>query len=90
MIYAREWECSSFRGRPFDSSHELSRLGSGSPRLGSQNDGNGDIWTSTNGGLTWIDHTPHSPGASASWGAVASNADGDHLVAIARSAIWIN
>jgi hypothetical protein len=58
--------------------------------VGVANDGNGDIWASTNGGLTWIDQTPHSPGASASWAAVASNADGDHLVAIARGAIWIN
>jgi hypothetical protein len=53
-------------------------------------DNGGDIWVSTNGGLTWTDQTIGNPGASALWEAIASNAAGDHLVAVARGAIWIN
>jgi hypothetical protein len=51
---------------------------------------NGDIWTSTDGGLTWTDRTTSDLAASGPWRAVASNAAGDHLVAIGGGAIWIN
>jgi hypothetical protein len=57
--------------------------------VGVGNDGNGDIWTSTNGGLTWIDQTTHIPRVDGAWVAVASNADGNHVVAVAHGAIWI-
>jgi hypothetical protein len=50
----------------------------------------GEIWTSTNGGVTWTDLTAENAAASARWDAVASNAAGDHLVAIGRGAIWTN
>lgn len=51
---------------------------------------NGEIWTSTDGGLTWTDQTTGNPAASGQWEAVASNAAGDHLVAMGPGAIWIN
>lgn len=58
--------------------------------VGFGNDGHGDIWTSTNGGLTWVDQAAHLPPNGGGWGAVASNAAGDHRVAVARGAIWID
>jgi hypothetical protein len=54
------------------------------------NGNDGEIWTSTNGGLSWTDQTTGNPAASGFWEAVASNAAGDHLVAIGQGAIWIN
>ena len=50
----------------------------------------GEIWTSTNGGLTWTDQTTGNPAASGQWVAVASNGAGDHLVAMGPGALWIN
>jgi hypothetical protein len=48
----------------------------------------GDVWTSTNGGLTWTDRTAGNQAASGPWDAVTSNAAGDHVVAIGRGAIY--
>jgi hypothetical protein len=49
---------------------------------------NGDVWTSINGGLTWTDQTTGNQAAGGPWDAVASNAAGDHVVAIGRGAFW--
>ena len=50
----------------------------------------GDVWTSANGGLTWTDQTTGNPAASGQWRAVASNAAGDHAIAVGIGAIWTN
>jgi hypothetical protein len=54
----------------------------------------GDIWTSTDGGLTWTDQTPSGAAHDQSWTSVASDATGMNLVAASQgsvatgSAIW--
>jgi hypothetical protein len=47
----------------------------------------GDIWTSTDSGVTWIDRTPTGPVHNASWTSVASDSSGMNLVAVG-SDIW--
>jgi hypothetical protein len=51
---------------------------------------NSHVWTSTNGGRTWTDQSAANQTASGALTAVASNAAGDHLVAIGRGVIWVN
>jgi photosystem II stability/assembly factor-like uncharacterized protein len=50
----------------------------------------GDVWTSADGGLTWTNQTTGDPAARGEWRAVASNAAGDHAVAVGSGAIWTN
>jgi photosystem II stability/assembly factor-like uncharacterized protein len=45
----------------------------------------GDIWTSTDGGATWLDRTASSDAHGAAWSAVASDATGTKLVAATPS-----
>lgn len=47
----------------------------------------GDIWTSTDSGVTWIDRTPTGPAHDARWMSVASDSSGMNLVAVG-SGIW--
>jgi hypothetical protein len=54
------------------------------------NGDNSDVWTSANGGQTWTDRTAADQAASGPWWAVASNAAGDHLVAVGRGVVWVN
>ena len=51
---------------------------------------NGDIWTSTNGGVTWTDQTTGKAALSQRWVAVASNSTGTHVVAVGGGAVWAN
>jgi hypothetical protein len=43
---------------------------------------NGDIWTSTDGGVTWTDQTPSGPAHGQAWFSVASDSVGTNLVAV--------
>jgi hypothetical protein len=52
------------------------------------NDGSSHIWISPNGGLSWIQQNVQSP-PNAGWLAISSSADGNHLVAVTRGALWI-
>lgn len=52
------------------------------------NGDNGEVWTSTNGGVTWTDQATRNPAAAGPWHAVASNAAGDHVVAVGGGALW--
>jgi hypothetical protein len=45
----------------------------------------GDIWTSTDGGATWIDQTPSGSAHGQAWFSVASDSTGTNLVAATRS-----
>ena len=51
---------------------------------------NGEIWTSADGGATWTDRTTGNAAATGPWTAVASNAAGDHVVAVGPNAVWTN
>jgi len=42
----------------------------------------GDVWTSTNGGVTWTDQTPSGPAHGQAWFGVASDSTGTNLVAV--------
>ncbi len=46
----------------------------------------GDVWTSTNGGVTWTDRTASSAAHGLVWRGVASDATGTNLVSVASSA----
>jgi hypothetical protein len=55
----------------------------------------GDVWTSIDGGATWINQTAASPAHGQAWWGVASDASGTKLVAVTRGggvfgpgAIW--
>jgi hypothetical protein len=41
-----------------------------------------DVWTSTNGGTSWIDQTPSGPAHNQDWTSVASDTTGQKLVAV--------
>src|SRR5208283_4771611 len=64
---------------------------SGANLVAVQSEG-GDIWTSTNAGLTWTNRTNGTPATGGDWEAVASDATGTNLVAVtgetAAAAIW--
>jgi hypothetical protein len=47
----------------------------------------GDIWTSSDSGVTWTDRTSSGPAHDLSWGCVASDSTGNNLVAVG-SGIW--
>jgi hypothetical protein len=47
----------------------------------------GDIWTSTDSGVTWSDRTPTGPAHDVRWTSVASDTSGMNLVAVG-SGIW--
>jgi hypothetical protein len=47
----------------------------------------GDIWTSTDSGVTWTDRTPSGPAHNTVWKSAASDASGQNLVAVG-SDIW--
>jgi hypothetical protein len=42
----------------------------------------GDIWTSTNAGLTWTDQTSSGPASNQVWFSIASDSTGTNLVAV--------
>ena len=42
----------------------------------------GDIWTSTNAGLTWTDQTSSGPASNQVWLSIASDSTGTNLVAV--------
>ncbi len=42
----------------------------------------GDVWTSADGGATWVDQTASSPAHGQAWRSVASDASGTKLVAV--------
>jgi hypothetical protein len=42
---------------------------------------NGDLWTSANGGVTWVKRTPAAAPSGSYWMGTASDASGAHLVA---------
>lgn len=49
----------------------------------------GDIWTSTDGGSTWTDHSNAGDPTAKAWSAVASSSDGSHLAAVVYGGdIW--
>jgi hypothetical protein len=48
----------------------------------------GDIWTSTDAGVTWTDRTKGTEASGLEWTSVASDAAGVNLVAAAQSGIW--
>ena len=41
----------------------------------------GDIWTSSDSGVTWIDRTTQAAASAQSWVGLASSSSGAHLVA---------
>jgi hypothetical protein len=47
----------------------------------------GDIWTSSDSGMTWIDRTLTGPAHNATWNSVASDSSGMNLVAVGAG-IW--
>ena len=50
----------------------------------------GDVWTSHDAGATWTNETVGTAFSGENWMSVASNAAGNHLVAVAsRDAMWI-
>jgi hypothetical protein len=42
----------------------------------------GDLWTSSDGGVTWVDRTPSGSAHDLFWGSVASDSTGTKLVAL--------
>jgi hypothetical protein len=65
----------------------LVALSGGAPTTTGYYPGVGDIWTSADSGVTWIDRTPTGPAHDASWTSVASDSSGMNLVAVG-SGIW--
>jgi hypothetical protein len=61
----------------------------GGGALSSLPNGRGDIWTSTNAGVTWTDQTHSVAGHDLNWISVASDSTGSNLVAAALTGdIW--
>jgi hypothetical protein len=50
---------------------------------------NSDLWTSSDGGVTWTNETTHNAALRGkAWQAVASNANGTHIVVVGAAGIW--
>merc|ERR1719262_1785870 len=49
---------------------------------------NGNVWTSSDSGVTWTERAPTSP--SPRWVKIASSSSGSNLAVIARGAIYVS